>query len=97
MQHLIHLYFCFSFLLADFSNVKALRILNSELADTLGNLLSRACAKSLNPRQVYPRLYAVQLANLLQTDAAKRLQDALQQIEGSLLVAPLYVLPYTSI
>uniref|UniRef100_A0A0A1XJZ0 Methionine--tRNA ligase, mitochondrial n=1 Tax=Zeugodacus cucurbitae TaxID=28588 RepID=A0A0A1XJZ0_ZEUCU len=66
----------------NFSNVKALRILNSELADTLGNLLSRACAKSLNPRQVYPRLHAVQLADLLQMDAAKRLQDALQQIEA---------------
>ncbi|XP_053946916.1 methionine--tRNA ligase, mitochondrial [Anastrepha ludens] len=64
----------------NFSNVKALRILNSELADTLGNLLSRACAKSLNPRQVYPRLHAVQLDDLLRMDAAKRLQDALQQI-----------------
>ncbi|XP_011202671.2 methionine--tRNA ligase, mitochondrial [Bactrocera dorsalis] len=66
----------------NFSNVKALRILNSELADTLGNLLSRACAKSLNPQQVYPRLHAVQLADLVQMDAAKRLQDALQQIEA---------------
>ncbi|XP_050340257.1 methionine--tRNA ligase, mitochondrial [Bactrocera neohumeralis] len=66
----------------NFSNVKALRILNSELADTLGNLLSRACAKSLNPQQVYPRLHAAQLADLLQMDAAKRLQDSLQQIEA---------------
>ncbi|XP_004534150.1 methionine--tRNA ligase, mitochondrial [Ceratitis capitata] len=66
----------------NFSNVKALRILNSELADTLGNLLSRACAKSLNPRQVYPRLHAVQLDDLLRMDATKRLQDALQQIEA---------------
>lgn len=72
--------------LTDFSNVKALRILNSELADTLGNLLSRACAKSLNPRQVYPRLHAVQLDDLLRMDATKRLQDALQQIEGSALI-----------
>ncbi|XP_069969329.1 methionine--tRNA ligase, mitochondrial isoform X2 [Bactrocera oleae] len=66
----------------NFSNVKALRILNSELADTLGNLLSRVCAKSLNPQQVYPRLHAVQLADFLQMDSAKRLQDALQQIEA---------------
>ncbi|XP_017464754.1 PREDICTED: methionine--tRNA ligase, mitochondrial isoform X1 [Rhagoletis zephyria] len=66
----------------NFSHVKALRILNSELADTLGNLLSRACAKSLNPQQVYPRLHAVQVDDLLRMDAAKRLQDALQQIEA---------------
>ncbi|XP_036324656.1 methionine--tRNA ligase, mitochondrial-like [Rhagoletis pomonella] len=62
--------------------MKALRILNSELADTLGNLLSRACAKSLNPQQVYPRLHAVQVDDLLRMDATKRLQDALQQIEA---------------
>ncbi|XP_067616726.1 methionine--tRNA ligase, mitochondrial [Eurosta solidaginis] len=66
----------------NFSHAKALRILNSELANTLGNLLSRACAKSLNPQQVYPRLHAAQLDDLLRMDAAKRLQDALQQIEA---------------
>lgn len=31
------------------------RIINSELADTFGNLLSRCCAKSLNPGQKYPK------------------------------------------
>lgn len=31
-----------------------IRIINSELADTFGNLLSRCCAKSLNPEQKYP-------------------------------------------
>lgn len=32
-------------------------MLNSELADTLGNLLSRCCAKAVNPEQVFPIFY----------------------------------------
>lgn len=70
---------------ADFSHVKALRILNSELADTLGNLLSRACAKSLNPQHIYPVCHAEHLSTLLQElDAAKRLQETLLQLPGKL-------------
>ncbi|KAH8326261.1 hypothetical protein KR067_004547 [Drosophila pandora] len=62
----------------NYSHVKALRILNSELADTLGNLLSRACAKTLNPRQIYPSAQAEHLAEILGClDAAKRLQESL--------------------
>jgi len=68
---------------ADYSHVKALRILNSELADTLGNLLSRACAKSLNPQQMYPTPHAEQSTELLQNlDAAKRMQEAMLQLAG---------------
>ncbi|XP_030563680.1 methionine--tRNA ligase, mitochondrial isoform X1 [Drosophila novamexicana] len=67
----------------NYSHVKALRILNSELADTLGNLLSRACAKSLNPQQIYPEPHVEHLPHLLHdVDAAKRLQEALLQLEG---------------
>ncbi|XP_043654021.1 methionine--tRNA ligase, mitochondrial [Drosophila teissieri] len=65
----------------NYSHVKAQRILNSELADTLGNLLSRASAKSLNPGQIYPSASAEHLADLLRSlDAAKRLQDSLLQL-----------------
>ncbi|EDX12973.1 GD20436 [Drosophila simulans] len=65
----------------NYSHVKAQRILNSELADTLGNLLSRASAKSLNPGQIYPSTSAEHLADLLRSlDAAKRLQDSLLQL-----------------
>ncbi|KAH8388324.1 hypothetical protein KR093_003872 [Drosophila rubida] len=65
----------------NFSHVKALRILNSELADTLGNLLSRACAKSLNPQQMYPAPHAEHLSELLQqVDAAQRLQESMLQL-----------------
>lgn len=70
---------------ADFSHVKALRILNSELADTLGNLLSRACAKSLNPQHIYPACHGEHLSTLLlELDAAKRLQETLLQLPGKL-------------
>lgn len=70
---------------ADFSHVKALRILNSELADTLGNLLSRACAKPLNPQHIYPACHGEHLSTLLQElDAAKRLQETLLQLPGKL-------------
>ncbi|XP_034116272.1 methionine--tRNA ligase, mitochondrial [Drosophila albomicans] len=65
----------------NFSHVKALRILNSELADTLGNLLSRACAKSLNPQQIYPAPHAEESSALLkELDAAKRMQESLLQM-----------------
>ncbi|XP_034487769.1 methionine--tRNA ligase, mitochondrial isoform X2 [Drosophila innubila] len=67
----------------NFSHVKALRILNSELADTLGNLLSRACAKSLNPQQMYPVPHAEHFSQLLRDlDAAKRMQEAKLQLAG---------------
>ena len=38
----------------DYSDVKATRIINAELVNTLGNLLSRVCARSINKRQVVP-------------------------------------------
>lgn len=40
----------------DYSDTKLRRILNSELADTLGNLLSRGCARTVNTQQRFPRL-----------------------------------------
>lgn len=59
-----------------------MRILNAELADTLGNLLSRVCAKSLNPRQIYPRVHTAQLRDILKTDTARHLWDSLEQLDG---------------
>ncbi|GFY43883.1 methionine--tRNA ligase, mitochondrial [Trichonephila inaurata madagascariensis] len=41
----------------NYSEVKIHRMVNAELADTLGNLLSRSCAMALNPNQVFPRFY----------------------------------------
>uniref|UniRef100_A0A1A9W7E1 Methionine--tRNA ligase, mitochondrial n=1 Tax=Glossina brevipalpis TaxID=37001 RepID=A0A1A9W7E1_9MUSC len=69
-------------LVCDYCNVKALRILNAELADTLGNLLSRLCSKALNPRQIYPRLHTAQLREILKTDNGRQLSEVLQQFEA---------------
>ena len=59
-----------------------MRILNAELADTLGNLLSRVCAKSLNPRQIYPRVHTAQLRDILTTDSGRHLWESLEQLGG---------------
>ncbi|XP_014272431.1 methionine--tRNA ligase, mitochondrial isoform X1 [Halyomorpha halys] len=40
---------------SNYSETKALRILNSELADTLGNLLNRCCALTINEKQEFPK------------------------------------------
>ncbi|XP_033096238.1 methionine--tRNA ligase, mitochondrial-like, partial [Anneissia japonica] len=41
----------------DYSEAKMVAILNAELADTFGNLLSRVTAKSLNPDQIFPEFH----------------------------------------
>lgn len=41
-------------MIADYSEIKATRILNAEIVNTLGNLLSRVCAPAINKRQVVP-------------------------------------------
>lgn len=40
----------------NYSDLKIRRILNAELADTLGNLLNRCCGKAINPCLNYPEL-----------------------------------------
>lgn len=54
-------------------------MLNAELADTFGNLLSRACAKSLNPLQVFPQIHNKQLSELVQLDSCKLLIERLSE------------------
>ncbi|CAL8070315.1 unnamed protein product [Orchesella dallaii] len=39
---------------ANFNEEKMRRLLNAELADTLGNLLNRCTAKAINPSQIWP-------------------------------------------
>ncbi|KAL1138251.1 hypothetical protein AAG570_009940 [Ranatra chinensis] len=40
---------------SNYSETKIIRVLNSELADTLGNLLNRCCGKTINKMQIFPR------------------------------------------
>lgn len=55
-------------------------MLNAELADTMGNLLSRACAKTLNPRQQFPQVDLEQLNELIKTDICKVLFEKLTEL-----------------
>uniref|UniRef100_A0A1B0CGA3 Methionine--tRNA ligase, mitochondrial n=1 Tax=Lutzomyia longipalpis TaxID=7200 RepID=A0A1B0CGA3_LUTLO len=69
----------------NYSDVKIFRFLNAELADTLGNLLSRCCAKSLNPQQIRPAFDPEIFQELLKLDATKKLIDSLEVLPGKCL------------
>lgn len=67
--------------ISDYSDTKLLRILNSELADTLGNLLSRGCAKSVNTGQRYPAVCMHHFdIDLMQMDCTRRLVDLIDEM-----------------
>lgn len=64
---------------ANFSRKMMHRTVNSELADTLGNLLSRTCAPSVNRQQVYPAYEAdVEIEN----------SQLMEQVEASIRKLP---------
>lgn len=65
----------------DYSDRKATRIINAELVNTLGNLLSRVCAQSVNKRQVVP------VCNLKEL---KELDHSLQLIKKLKKLPPIY-------
>jgi len=52
----------------NYSDVKIKRILNAELADTLGNLLNRCCGKAINPNLDYPQLDLATIESLSSFD-----------------------------
>lgn len=64
----------------DYSDTKIVRYLNSELADTFGNLLSRACAKTLNPHQKFPQAHSEHLTELIKLDACKIMMEKLAEL-----------------
>lgn len=64
----------------NYSDVKLMRILNSELADTLGNLLSRCCAKSLNPMSKSPELNEQSFIDLKQLDITSMLIESVEAL-----------------
>lgn len=57
-----------------------MRYLNADLADTFGNLLSRACAKTLNPQQKFPIAHGEHLNELIKADACKILMENLAEL-----------------
>lgn len=62
-----------------------MRILNSELADTMGNLLSRVCAKSVNNRQIFPTLHRNEFEKLLEVDSTKKLVNLSEALTGEFI------------
>ncbi|XP_046595543.1 methionine--tRNA ligase, mitochondrial [Neodiprion lecontei] len=63
---------------ANYSKTKAINVVNSELADTFGNLLSRCTGSIINPGKEipHPAIYVKEL----QTEAAKSLMISLQSL-----------------
>jgi methionyl-tRNA synthetase len=57
----------------NYSDSKVIRILNAELADTLGNLLSRCCGTALNPNQIFPEIERSTFRDVASMDVTKKL------------------------
>ncbi|KAK5644850.1 hypothetical protein RI129_006150 [Pyrocoelia pectoralis] len=64
----------------NYSDVKVTRILNSELADTLGNLLSRCCSLALNPNQVFPEIDSEAFERVVSIDVTKKVIEAVMKL-----------------
>ncbi|KDR17489.1 hypothetical protein L798_08020, partial [Zootermopsis nevadensis] len=59
----------------NYSETKAIRILNSELADSLGNLLNRCTATTLNPGHIFPKFCQHSFNTYCDSADASRLVD----------------------
>lgn len=66
----------------DYSETKLLNIVNSELADTLGNLASRCCGTALNPRGEYPPLLAEPLRKISLESSTNNLLTECSKLPG---------------
>lgn len=55
------------------------------MADTLGNLLSRCCGKSLNPEQTFPAIDSEAFSQISCLDVTKKLLSQIQELPSSLL------------
>ncbi|XP_022170807.1 methionine--tRNA ligase, mitochondrial [Myzus persicae] len=64
----------------NYSDLKIRRILNAELADTLGNLLNRCCGKAINPNLSYPKLDLLQIERLRADSYFIELQNKLESL-----------------
>ncbi|KAI8422987.1 hypothetical protein MSG28_014075 [Choristoneura fumiferana] len=59
----------------DYSETKLLNTINSELADTLGNLASRCCGAALNPRGEFPALHEHEAVQCSRAEVSQELMD----------------------
>lgn len=70
-------------MIADYSDVKVTRILNSELADTLGNLLSRCTGTVLNPNQLFPKIERGVFESVAAVDVTAKLLETVDYLPGN--------------
>ncbi|CAH1967738.1 unnamed protein product [Acanthoscelides obtectus] len=68
----------------NYSDTKVLRILNSELADTLGNLLNRCTGTVLNPRQIFPKIDPQALAAARSVNVTNNLINQVMNLPGKI-------------
>lgn len=61
---------------ANYSEAKIFRLLNAELADTLGNLLSRCTAPAVNKKQIFPEFSKTTFDSLCGFNGHKFIQSA---------------------
>lgn len=64
----------------NYSDTKILRILNSELADTLGNLLSRCTGQALNPEQIFTRFIKVEFDKISNLEVTKNFVESTEKL-----------------
>lgn len=66
----------------DYSDTKVMRYLNAELADTLGNLLSRCTGAALNPFQTFPKINSSSFQSISLLDVTKSLLESVAMLPG---------------
>ena len=76
------LYSCCFNIWIDYSETKAVRILNAELADTLGNLLNRCSSTTVNPDQIFPKFCQHSFDIYCKSDEALRLMEFVSALPG---------------
>lgn len=74
-----------SYIFTDYSETKAIRILNSELADSLGNLLNRCTATTLNPGHIFPKFCQHSFNTYCDSADASRLVDMVSALPGNFM------------
>ncbi|XP_011298070.1 methionine--tRNA ligase, mitochondrial [Fopius arisanus] len=67
---------------ANYNEEKIRKILNAELADTLGNLFSRCMGRAVNPRGATPEASIIH-KDILGTEEAKNLVESLHRLPGT--------------
>lgn len=67
---------------SDYNDVKAVRYMNSELADTYGNLLNRCTGQILNSQQKFPA-FCLDDFNKYYKDSTAELQHRISTLPGN--------------